>query len=116
MLIVTDDQKGIGSIKGTFVYIPIEDATPQEGVNWDIDCSVRVANAEEFGGGYLSEWKLIDLDNDNVVSNIGVANFQNSFINPLDVTSKHKVAILTKDEIGEMIKSLQKVYDVMLGD
>lgn len=99
MIIVSDDRKGIGRIKGDFVYIRLDR-------NY-LDCGISIANAESYDGFSLSEWSLVDgyVDSD--------PDFFSSRRSPLDDESTERVAILTKDEVGKMIESLQDVYSKM---
>lgn len=100
MIIVNDDRGGIGRVKGDFVYINLD----QDG---DLDCGVYLANAETYGGACLSERELIgggEADDPD---------FCNTIRSPLDLNSNHKIAILSKDEVGKMIESLQDVYRKM---
>lgn len=100
MKIVSDDRKGIGRISGNFVYVNIDE-------DGDLDCGIRLVKGGEYGGTSLSEWSLIDTDVN------GDIDFHNSIRSPLDEESNHTIAILSKHEVGKMIKSLQKIYDNM---
>lgn len=96
-MIVEDSIEGIGKIKGTFVYVSMDDHY--------LDCGINIV----YGGEYeysLSEKPLVDMDGDKL-------DFYSTKRSPLDVCSTNKVKVLTKDEVGLMIKSLQEAYDAM---
>lgn len=101
MRIVTDDQKSLGQEKGSFAYVNIDEYG-------DIDCGIRlvVDDTDVFKPHFLIEHSLIDEYKGDVVFNF-------TGRNPLDEESNHLVGILTKEEIGEMIKSLQYIYGKM---
>lgn len=101
MKIVTDDQKGIGQEKGAFAYVNIDEYG-------ESDCGIRLVVDETyaFKPHFLIEHSLIDTYKEEVVFNF-------TSRNPLDAESNHLVGILTKEELGEMIKSLQYIYGKM---
>lgn len=101
MKIVTDDQKGLGQEKGAFAYVNIDEYG-------EIDCSVRlvVDETDMFKPHFLIEHSLIDEYRKDIVFNF-------TSRNPLDEESDHLVGILKKEELGEMIKSLQYIYEKM---
>lgn len=101
MKIVTDDQKGLGQEKGVFAYVDIDEYG-------EVDCGIRlvVDETDTFKPHFLIERSLIREYEDDVVFNF-------TSRNPLDAESNHLVGILTKEELGEMIKSLQDIYERM---
>lgn len=99
MKIVTDDQKGIGQEKGSFVYVRIDESE-------DIDCGVFICSGDDYKPTNISDAPLIENFNGNV-------EFDFYGRSPLDEESTHKVGILSKDEIGKMIESLCKIYQKM---
>ncbi|AWD93281.1 hypothetical protein AB9_023 [Acinetobacter phage vB_AbaM_B9] len=101
MKIVTDDQKGLGQEKGAFAYVNIDEYG-------EIDCGIRlvVDETDDFKPHYLIEHDLIGEYKDDIIFNF-------TSRNPLDEESEHLVGILTKEEVGEMIKSLQYIYGKM---
>lgn len=94
MKIVTDDQKGIGQEKGAFAYVTF-------GSN-----EVRLVDGDNYKPNCLSECILAD-------ARTSVVKFNNYSRNHLDKDTHHTVGILTKEELGEMIKSLQYIYEKM---
>lgn len=101
MKMVTDDQKGLGQEKGAFAYVNIDEYG-------EIDCGITlvVDETDVFKPHFLIEHSLIGEYEDDVVFNF-------TSRNPLDAESNHLVGILTKEEVGEMIKSLQYIYGKM---
>jgi hypothetical protein len=94
MKIVSDDQKGLGQEKGAFAYVTF-------GRN-----EVRLVDGDNYKPSCLSECILAD-------ATTGGVDFNNYSRNHLDEDTHYTVGILTKEELGEMIKSLQNIYGKM---
>lgn len=99
MKIVNNDKNGIGLEKGSFVYIILDD----DGYS---DCGIKLVHGDAFKPNFLCENDLIDVCETDVDFNVTCRS-------ALDESSNHKVAILSKEELGEMIKSLQGIYEDM---
>lgn len=99
MNIVKDSVAGIGEIKGSFVYVRMDE-------NY-LDCGIYLADGDEYDAPFLSDCNLIDTDNN------GIVDFDLWSRSILDNESSINVAILSKKEVGEMIKRLQCIYNKM---
>lgn len=99
MKIVNNDKNGIGLEKGSFVYIILDD----DGYS---DCGIKLVHGDVFKPNFLCENDLVDVCKTDIGFNI-------TGRNALDESSDYKVAILSKEELGEMIKSLQRIYEDM---
>lgn len=99
MKIVTDDKKGVGQEKGAFVYIYFDD--------YGDPCGIYCVTGDDFKPNFLAEHNLIHIKED------GGLDFEYTGRTPLDDVSEHKVGILSKRELDQLITSLISVYNLM---